>query len=286
MTKNPAISLRSRWLSERLREARHRAGYTLADAGEYLQLDQTSLGRFERGTHRIRRSYVKDLLDYYGVSSTQERDFLLRLSEDAWRKDWSDLDVTGLDTEFIDYTWFESQAVQIRIFEPLLIHGLLQTSAYTEALTRRELGGTATDAEVQRVVEVRQARQRIVTSDMPTPMSVIVEEPALRRPIGGPETLQAQLESLLQLCDAGAVRLRVLPMDAPTDPGHHGPFTLFGMPDPYPEVAYVENLAGRTFFEEETRVSKFVHVFNELERSALSLGESRSMIVDIVKELE
>ena len=140
MSKNPTISLRSRWLSEKLKAARLEAGHTLVDAAEYLQMDHGTLSRFERGTHRIRRSYVKDLLDFYGVSSPRGREFLLKLSEDTWRKNWSDLDSYGLDAEFVDYTWLEASSVTIRAFEPLLVHGLLQTPQYVQALTRFEQG--------------------------------------------------------------------------------------------------------------------------------------------------
>ena len=180
MSKNPTISLRSRWLSEKLKAARLEAGHTLVDAAEYLQMDHGTLSRFERGTHRIRRSYVKDLLDFYGVSSPRGREFLLKLSEDTWRKNWSDLDSYGLDAEFVDYTWLEASSVTIRAFEPLLVHGLLQTPQYVQALTRFEQGPEVTPSELSHVADVRTRRQRILYSNEPTHLTVIMEEPAVR----------------------------------------------------------------------------------------------------------
>lgn len=285
MSKNPAISLRSRWLSERLKQARQRAKYSLTDAGEYLQMDHTTLSRFEKGTHRIRRSYVKDLLDFYGVSDQRERDFLLRLSEDTWRKDWTDMDALDLPIEFIDYTWLESKSERICIFEPLLIHGLLQTPSYVEALTKYEQGEDVTRAEITRVIDVRKARQRILVGESPTRLSIIFEEPAIRRPIGGVTTLKEQLQYLLDVAQQEHIEVRVLPTSTKTDPGHRGPFTIFEMPDPYPEIAYVENLAGRIFIEDESKVDRFRNTYDEIHRLALGPRKSLHLIEDVMKDL-
>jgi len=286
MSKNPAISLRSRWLSEKLKGARLQARYTLVDTARYLQVDHTTLGRFEHGTHRIRRSYVKDLLDFYGVSSERERSFLLQLAEDTWRKDWSDMDSYGLDTEFIDYTWLESKAVEIQVFEPLIIHGLLQTPQYIEG-TNMGRGTTApAPADLAHFVDVRTKRQRILHGDRPPRLSVVMEEPALRRPIGNSSVLREQLTHLVSISENDHVRIQVLTMDAPADPGHHGPFTIFNMPDPYPAIAYVENIGGSTFYENEDKVDRFRRTYDEIQALALSPTESARLIENALKDLK
>lgn len=285
MSKNPAISLRSQWLGERLRAARNRVGYLMQDAAVHIQTDQTTLGRFERGTHKIRRAYVKELIDLYGISDRRERDYLLQLAEDAWRKDWWDGDDSGLEMGFIDFTWLEGRATGIRSFEPLIIPGLLQTLEYADAL--RYFGyGDATPAKTERIAEVRATRQQILDGDDPTNLTVVLEELALRRVIGGAPIHAAQLRHLIDRASQANITIRVLTSDAVWDPGHHGPFVYFEMPDPYPEIAYIENLSGRTFLELDAKVQRFRQTYDELERLALSPRKSIAFIQDVLKDLE
>ena len=285
MTKNQAMSLRSLWLGERLKSARTKAGYTLKEAGDYLKLDHSSLSRFERGIIPIRPSYVRDLVAFYGISRPRERDALLRLHEDAWRRDWWDGDTDDLDMEFIDYTWLEARASQIAVFEPLIVHGLLQTREYAEAVTIAGLGPSTPRETIDRMVELRTTRQQILDGPEPTAITMIVEEPALRRPIGGMTVLKGQLRHLLGLA-GDHIDVRVLPMDAGWDPGHHGPFAIFRLAEPYPDVIYIESLAGRTFLEDADKVSRFAQTYDELKRLALDARKSRQHIQRTLKGLE
>jgi hypothetical protein len=169
----------------------------MREAAEYLQTDHTTLGRFERGTHKIRRAYVKDLIDFYSITSKRERAMLIQLAEDAWRKDWWDGDSTGLDMGFIDYTWIEGRATNIRVFEPLMIHGLLQTTQYAEALRGVGYGEALSAKRTRRIAEIRAARQQILDRETPTRLTVILEEPALRRTVGGHKVHKHQLQHLI-----------------------------------------------------------------------------------------
>lgn len=286
MTKIAAISLRSQWLGERLRSARHASGYTMREAGEYLQADHTTLGRFERGTHRIRRAYVKDLVDFYGITDTRERDMLIQLAEDAWRKDWWDGDSTGLEMGFIDFTWLESRAKAIRAYEPLIVHGLLQTPGYAEALQDSATQRRPTLRSAPRTAEIRATRQRILTGNDPTNLSIVMEEPAVRHAIGGRATMAEQLAHIMDLNKRDHIEVLVLPMGAADSPGHQGPFTYFDMPDPYPAVAYIENLAGRTFLEEATKVDRFEQTYDVIRRFALSADQTNRLLNDLLKDLE
>lgn len=286
MAKNPAISLRSRWLAEKLKAARRRAGYNLMEAGEYTQLDHSTIARFERGTHKIRRAYVRELLDFYGVADDREREYLLQLADDAWRKDRWDGDESDLELGFIDFTWLEGLAAGIRAFEPLLVPGLLQTPEYAEALKHVGYGYTTPPEETKRIPEVRATRQQILDGEDPTNLTVVLEEPALHRVIGGHAVHKAQLRHLLDRASQTNITVLVLSRDAEWDPGHHGPFVYFEMPDPYPEIAYIENLSGRTFLEVESTVQRFRDTYDELERLALSPRKSIAFIQDVLKELE
>lgn len=286
MSKNPSISLRSQWLGARLRKARAEAGLTLQEVADQLQVADTTLGRFEKGTVRIRRPYVKEMVDFYGISNRHDRDALMQLNEDAWRKDWWEGDTSDLETAFLDYTWLESRVNVIRQFEAMLIPGLLQTRDYATAVMERGPSKEATPDRLERMVDLRLTRQHIVHGDKSVQLSVIVDESVTRRPIGGPDVLREQLQQLLTLMRAKHVELRCITVDSGWHPGVAGSFTIFDMPDPYPNVAYTENLVGRTFLEDQRKVTHFRQAYDELCQQALSQQESDKFIRQRIKDLE
>lgn len=286
MSKNQSLSLRTQWLGRRLRAARQAANFTLKEAAQQLQLVDTTLSRFEKGTIRIRRPYVTEMIDYYGISNHLERDALIRLNEDAWRKDWWDGDTSDLEIGFIDLAWLERRALTIRAFEPLMIHGLLQAPEYANALRKVGYGNSTSEPNTRRISEIRTTRQEIFQGENPTGLKVVLEEPALYRMVGGPKVHKKQLAYLIERSNQANIDIRVLSRKPRWDPGHHGPFMYFEMPDPYPEVAYIENLAGKTFLEDEAKVDRFRRTYDELESMALNPQESRKFIQGVLKDLQ
>lgn len=285
MSKNPAISLRSLWLGSRLKAARLAAGMTLEEAGNQLQLTDGSLSRFEKGTTRVRRPYVKVMIDLYAISSRSEREALLRLNEDAWRKDWWDGDTSDLDMEFIDYTWLESRANRICHFS-MLIPGLLQTREHAKAIMQSwgDLGTNPKDFD--RLLDLREQRQQIFEGDEPKHLSVVLEETVLYRVIGDKEHFATQLRHLLDMNERSHINIQVRKYTSSWAPGLSGPFTYFDMTDPYPNVAYIDNLVGQTFIEETAKTDRFRRAYDRLRKTALSTKETNSQIRNALKDLE
>ncbi|HZE40534.1 MAG TPA: helix-turn-helix transcriptional regulator [Stackebrandtia sp.] len=286
MAKNKALSLRVQWLGDRLRQARDAAGFTLEDAAEYLQIRGATLSRFENGVYRPKPSYVRDLVDFYGISDEPERAVLLQLNEDAWRKDVWIGNAKNIDKDFIDYAWLEARASKVCVFEPLLIHGLLHTPAYAEALATAGLGDSAPREEIERTATVRAKRQTILDGDKPCELSVVLEETPLRRAIGDPTTQAAQLKHLIDAGRKSNIDIRVLPRRGRWHPGLDGPFTLIDMPDPYPDVVYIETLVGRTFLEDEAKVDQYRQAYDRLHEQALAPRESTKLIREVMREIE
>ena len=285
MAKNEALSLRAQWLGDRLRAARTAAGHTLAEAADYLGLKEPTLSRFELGTLRIRKSYVRDLVDFYSVRPA-DRAVLLQLNEDAWRKDWWDGDTDDLEMGFIDYTWLEARAAKISAYDPMLINGLLQTPEYARAVTVSGLGVDTPEETVDRMVDIRMTRQLILERDEPADLSVILEEAPLRRAIGDTNVRRDQLNHLLKLAKSHHVDIRVITADAGWHRGWAGPFTVFDLRDPYPDVVYIEGLVGRTFLEEQGKVDAYRRAYDELHRAALSASKTTEYIKQLLRDLE
>ncbi|MGH3864665.1 MAG: helix-turn-helix domain-containing protein [Pseudonocardiaceae bacterium] len=283
MPTKPNLTLRSQWLGQRLRELRDTAGMTLAQAGEYLQRDASTVSRFESGEYPIRRPDLMALLDLYVVSDRRKRDGLLRLAEEVWQKGWWDGYEPDVERQFVDFVWLESRATAIRSFDPLVVPGLLQTREYAEAM----ITATAWEAEpaqIARWVQLRMARQAVLHREAPPQLSVIIDEFALRREIGGPGVLRDQLAHLLTTAELPQVDLRVLPANLGAHAGPSGYFLVFTIAEPDLDVGYVETLGGAIYVEPPNS-ERFVRVYNRLLNSALGPAESAKLIRAIGEDL-
>jgi transcriptional regulator with XRE-family HTH domain len=277
-------TLRGQWLGQQLRERREAAKLTLKDAAEYLQRDASTVSRFESGVYPVRRGDLLALLDLYNVSHQRERDELFRLSEEVWQTGWWDRYAKDVDRQFAELPWLEARAERICSYHAMVVPGIMQTRAYAEVWIQAVEGPTATDEEIGRWVDLRMTRQQMLEGEQPTRMCVILEEWVLRRPIGGPEVMRGQLERIVDLGRHATVEVRVLPTSVGPHAGREdGFFVVFEMPEPYPDVAYLETLAG-SLYVETPGVERFAAAYDRLHRASLGPEESAELISAIAEE--
>lgn len=130
--------------------------------------------------------------------------------------------------------WFESwpgheaRAVRLRHFEPCLVPGLLQTEEYSRAVF--SAGGLYRSAHVEELVGLRMARQQLLHREDPPECVFVIDESALRRPVGGPAAMDRQLGRLLEAVELPQVRLHVLPLDVGAHVSMGGGFVLAELP--------------------------------------------------------
>jgi hypothetical protein len=110
-----------------------------------------------------------------------------------------------------DLAQMEAKAVELQLYDPLNIHGLLQTPEYARALLlmRRP---AYTREEVDRFITARMARKAVFERDPAPEVGFVLEEWTLRRPLGGKAVLRPQLEFLLESAELRSVELQVMPM--------------------------------------------------------------------------
>ncbi|SDZ17520.1 Helix-turn-helix domain-containing protein [Micromonospora pattaloongensis] len=279
-------TLRAQWLGQQLRELREQRGMTLKLVSEHLQRDMSALGRYERAEWPIRRGDVVALLDLYGFHEAGERDRLLRLAEEVWRTDRWDEDYGDVvDASFIDFPWLESKAEQVCSYHAMLVPGLFQLREYAELVIRCVEGPKATEEKVLRWVDLRMQRQHVLDDRSNTKVESIIDESALRRQVGSATVMRAQLDHIVQLMQHPNVQVRVLPSRVVLHPGVDGSFWLFKMPEPYPAVGYLENLAGQLYVE-SPKSKRFVDTYDRLREAALDPRESAKLIGTIAEELQ
>jgi transcriptional regulator with XRE-family HTH domain len=164
-----------RQLSRRLTELRLVRGYTANHVCDMLNWGRGKVGRFEANQwRRPEMSDIRDLLRIYEVADgDRERlaDLAMRARVRPWWRDYSDI----FENEF---PGFENDAARIRVFMPLVLPGLLQTSAYVEAFMR---AGLRSPAWRRRALETRLRRQEVLgrTDGTAPKLSAVITEASL-----------------------------------------------------------------------------------------------------------
>ena len=271
-------TVRRRQLMAELKRLREAAGLTQEDVAEQLEWHPTKVMRIETGRTAPHPNDVRLMVEVYGVTDRDQVMALVKLARDARQQGWwySYRDVLLNRYDF--FIGLESEATSIRGFELAMIPGLLQTEDYARALISegpQELG----PEEVQRRVEVRMARQRVLEKEERPQLWVILDESVIRRVVGGATVMRAQIESLLAAASQGKTTIQVVPYDGGPHPGLAGPFVILGFQEPgEPDIVYLETVGGNLYVDKPEEARLFATAFDHLRAAALSPGDTRAML--------
>src|SRR6266576_1464576 len=256
-------------------------GGVMAEPTEGPTVLRILLGAQRRRLREIRGIAVLDLLTYYGVGAV-EREQLLSLAEQANRPGWWHRYNDILPDWFQSYVGMEEAATSIRIYEPQFIPGLLQTHEYAAAVLAV---GDIPVSETERHVILRKERQRRFTESR-LKLWAIIEETALRRPIGSVEILRDQLRCLLSLSSRQNLTLQITPLGMG---GHAAPsgFSIlrFNEPD-LPDVAYLEHLTSALYFDKKSDVDRYLLAMELLSIISAKPSETPGILATIINQLE
>jgi transcriptional regulator with XRE-family HTH domain len=270
MPRSSATS-RRRELSTRLKKARQDAGVTVEQAAETLGCSTDKIHWIERADWTDPKwRDVRDLLDRYGVADEDEREELIALARTGGEEDWWQPYSKTLSKRRSKYSAFlgaESDADESMTFELAVIPGLLQTEDYARGLLNQ--GPDEIDAaEIEERVQLRMERQRVLSGEDAIRLWAVLDEAALRRQVGGPGVMRAQLEHLVELAGRPNVTLQVLPFDRGAYPALAGSFTVLSFGERFPDVAYVETIGGELLIDKDASVGRYRRVFRRLNIAA------------------
>lgn len=265
-------------LGSQLRRLREAKGVTRDDAGYTIRASGSKISRMELGRVSFKERDVEDLLDLYGVDE-EEAQALIALARQAnspgWWHKYSDV----LPDWFQVYVGLEEAALLIRLYEVQFVPGLLQTADYARAVIRLGLPSASAD-EVERRVGLRLARQEVLKKESGGPrLWAVVDEAALRRPIGGGEVMRAQLVRLIEAAREPNITLQVVPFRSGGHAAEAGAFTIMRFPEvDLPDVVYLEHLTSALYLDKREDVEKYTEV---MERLSVE-GESPERTIDIL----
>ncbi|MFF3912691.1 DUF5753 domain-containing protein [Streptomyces sp. NPDC001852] len=173
-------------------------------------------------------------------------------------------------------TALEAEADAVEVWAPMVIPGLLQSFAYAAAA----IHGTVPSLPLEVVDERAEARRhRINQLGRPGArnISVVVDEGALYRPVGGYAALVDQLEHLLAVeALQPSLTVRVLPQGIEAHPGLAGPFTTYRAGRR--RAVLMESLTGSTISTRPEDVAAYSAAWDRLLGLALPPHESVEFI--------
>jgi hypothetical protein len=198
-------------------------------------------------------------------------------NQPGWWFQYSDV----LPQWFRAYVDLESAAALIRTYQGQFVPGLLQTEDYMRAV----IHGAQLDEspeETKRRVALRMARQTLLTQADAPRLWAVVDEAALRRPVGGPKVMRAQLERLIEAAELPNITLQVLPFVAGAHPAMVGAFSILRFADrELPDVVYLEHLTNAAYLDRSDDVDRYLHVMNQISTQS----ERPDRTVEILSEM-
>src|SRR4029077_15090158 len=235
-------------LGSQLRLLREVKGITREEAGYAIRASGSKISRMELGRVSFKERDVTDLLKLYGVDE-DETATLIALAKQANSPGWWHKYGDVLPDWFQVYVGLEEAASLIRLYEVQFIPGLLQTADYARAVIR--LGQpSATPEEVERRVGLRLGRPEGLPEPAGPRLWAVVDEAALRRPIGGREVMRAQFGRLTEVAGAANITLQVVPFRSGGHAAEAGAFTIMRFPEAdLPDVVYLEHLTSALYLD-------------------------------------
>ena len=270
-------------LGTQLRRLRESRAITAQEAARAIRGSESKISRIELGRNAVREVDIADLLSLYGITDTTEREQLLSLASQANQPGWWHRYQDILPGWFQAYIGLEESAESIRSYDAQFIPGLLQTEDYATAVIA--LGEFSLE-ETERLVYLRKERQRRFSSGG-LGLWAIIDEAALRRPVGGGTNLmRAQFAHLLDSSDMPGFTLQVAPLPAGAYAAP-GSFSIlrFAVPE-LPDVVYLEQLTSAMYLDKPSDVDRYVNAMDRLSAASAPPGQSRQIIRALLEEME
>jgi hypothetical protein len=239
----------------------------------------------ELGRVGFKERDVADLLTLYGVCDPGCRAPVLELvglaNRPGWWQEYGDL----VPSWFEPFLGLEQGAVVARVYEVQDVPELLQTPAYARALIAARHPEASGD-EIERRVELRMRRRRVFDRADPLKLWAVIDEAALRRVVGGAETMSEQIRFVGEMARLSNVTVQILPFASGGHAAECGPMTLLRFAEPeLPDVVYLEQLTGALYPDRPADIARYRDVLNRLGVQAEPPDRTCDLLRDVLREL-
>jgi transcriptional regulator with XRE-family HTH domain len=286
MVKSNPPTARARYLGKVLRQLREDLGHKTAQVADHIGKNAATLFRYEAGEYPVPGDIFLTLLDLYGVDDQVERASLIQMNDEAGKRGWVD-SFQPYIKNLANHIWMEDEAEEIQFLALTVMLGIVQTRRHAEALISN---GPKRDnpVVVKRQIEARMIRTQLLErSDGPL-IKILMHEAILDQRVGGNEVTIEQLERLLEVADLPKAEIRLLPREswAHLAAGIGVGYTVFKLPEPLPDVVYIDSSAA-AIYEEDPDIDSFKETYDALWNDvALSSKASAERIARELKEVK
>lgn len=256
-----------------LKHYRTRAGMSQEELGSLVFLTGDMIGKIENG-QRVASERTTESLD--AVPELNTGGALTRIREHIKGARM----LRAMPGWFWEWTAREAEAVTLRLYEPLLVPGLLQTADYARAVLRTRVGDT--DEEIEELVSARLERQSVLSKDKPPTLWIVIDEGVVRRPVGGPAAMREQLNALVEAARRPNIVIQVIPSDAGAHEGLRGPFMIADFADA-PSAAWQDGAVYGQLVDDPGGVTAVVTTFDTLKSEALPRSASLALMEEVAK---
>ncbi|MEU8266665.1 helix-turn-helix transcriptional regulator [Sphaerisporangium sp. NPDC049002] len=264
---NPDESPQARFAYE-LRERRLQSGWTQLKLARMLTVSVSTVGMLETLRRRPDRRFA-DACD---------KAFKL---DGVFRELWKETRWESAPEHYRNFMELETQASALQCWDPLLIPGLFQIESYARRIFEDEPG--ITPELVERRVANRMQRQAILTREKSPLIWSLIDETALRRPMGEADMMCEQLGWLLEVAKNPRVTIQIVPCAAWSAVGLQAAFTIAELRGA-PYSVYVESAPrGLTAGDRET-VTALVGRYDSLRAAALPQNLSLGIIKEVMAQ--
>lgn len=272
-------------LGTALGRLRRDAGLSADEASAATGVPAMLIAGLERGEADVRFWDVAGLYSAYGVSDMATRTMLLGLAYRSNSREWWHSYRDVIPPWLERYVALEQAASSIRCYSAQTVPALLQVPAYAHAMIAHQ-GGDVLEREVDRRVELRMRRQHVLGGPAPTRLWAVIDEAALRRQVSRPVVMREQLRHLIAACEMPGVTIQVLPFSAAGPPvAIGGLLAVLRLPDrEVPDIGYVEQLTGGSYFHSRGYIDYFRDVLNQLALQAKAAGPPQRILAALLAD--
>lgn len=285
MSSTPAPSVDRRRLRTILRREREGVHMTQDQVAIAMDWSLSKVIRIESGSVSISTNDLRALLDLYRVTEPALRDELVGLARAARRPPWWAAYRESLSPALLYYIGLEPSAAHLRIFHSSIVPGILQTRDYATAVIKGSAPEQLKPETIETRLVVRMRRQQeLFEAPVPPELTVVLDEAVVRRQVGGPAVLRAQLTRLIEVAGWPGVTLRVVPFNRGAQPGAIGPYIIMEFEAEAP-VLLTEGAFDHMIREKPEAISTYRAAFDQLCDVALDPDETVRFLAEVRAEL-
>jgi transcriptional regulator with XRE-family HTH domain len=272
-----SLAVRRHKLGTQLRRLRQVRGLRLEEVAVVLGVAPSTLSRIETGQAPTRTSYLALMLDLYRIYDPEARKILTDMAREGQRKEWWEQHDDVLPPGIGSYLRLEATASEVCSYSPQVVPDLVQTAEYAAAVIRASRPDLGAE-QVRKLVTLQGTRQEVLHR-RGLRLRLIIDESALRRPVGPGDVVTEQLEHLLALSACRTVTVQVT-AQAAISPVLSSSFALLSFTDPAdPAIACCHGPGGQVLTtRRSTDIGIMRATFKALSGTALSTTDTEHLI--------